>query len=109
MWDRLRRGFEFRYYVLDRARFDDELCAGANYSPRLVTPDRGRSGKDILASLVRIDFLHAQRHLSDSAGGSRSEDLSRCLSRFYERNLEKRGEDFDAQRALASSASGRSG
>lgn len=34
---------------------------------------------------------------------SRAEDLSRCLSRFYERNLEKRGDDFDAIRALADS------
>lgn len=101
--ERLRREFELRYYVLDRARFDDDLCASADYAPLLLTPDKGRSGKDILAGLVRIDFLHAQRHLSDAAGGSRAEDLSRCLSRFYERNLEKRGEDFDAQRALASS------
>ncbi|MFX5550641.1 ATP-dependent endonuclease, partial [Acinetobacter baumannii] len=55
------------------------------------------------AGLLTIDVLHAQRHLSDAAGGSRSEDLSRCLSRFYDRNLEKRGEDFEAQRALADS------
>lgn len=101
--DRLRREFELRYYVLDRAQFDDDLLPRAGYTPLLVSPDKGRSGKDILASLVRIDFLHAQRHLSDSAGGNRAEDLSRCLSRFYERNLEKRGEDFDAQRALADS------
>lgn len=101
--DRLRREFELRYYVLDHARFDEDLRAGADYAPLLLTPDKGRGGKDILAGLVRIDFLHAQRHLSDAAGGSRAEDLSRCLSRFYERNLEKRGEDFDAQRALANS------
>jgi len=101
--DRLRREFELRYYVLDRARFDDDLRAGVGYAPHLLTPDKGRGGKDILAGLIRIDFLHAQRHLSDAGGGSRAEDLSRCLSRFYERNLEKRGEDFDAQRALANS------
>lgn len=101
--DRLRREFELRYYVLDRARFDDDLRTGVGYAPLLLTPDKGRGGKDILADLVRIDFLHAQRHLSDAGGGSRAEDLSRCLSRFYERNLEKRGEDFDAQQALANS------
>ena len=56
-----------------------------------------------MTSLLRVDFLHAQRHLSDAAGGGRAEDLSRCLSRFYERNLEKRGDDYDAIRALAES------
>ncbi|NUB07915.1 AAA family ATPase [Azospirillum sp. Vi22] len=101
--DRLRREFELRYYVLDRAHFDDDLCAKAGYAPLRVTPDKGQTGRDILAGLVKIDVLHAQRHLSDSAGGSRSEDLSRCLSRFYDRNLEKRGEDYEAQRALADS------
>lgn len=101
--EKLRREFEFRYYVLDPAQFDPDLRAAAGYQPLLIVPDKGRSGRDILSSLVRVDFLNAQRHLSDSAGGSRAEDLSRCLSRFYDRNLEKRGEDFDAQRALAES------
>lgn len=101
--DGLRRGFELRYYVLDRARFDSELRPSADYVPLQIVPDKGRGGRDILSGLIKIDFLHAQRHLSDAAGGSRAEDLSRCLSRFYERNLEKRGEDFDAQRALADS------
>lgn len=101
--DNLRREFELRYYVLDRAQFDASFVATAGYRPLLLTKDKDRSGKDILNSLLRVDFLHAQRHLSDSAGGSRSEDLSRCLSRFYERNLEKRGDDYDAIRALAES------
>lgn len=98
--DRLWRDFELRYYVLDRAQFDDNLRSAEGYTPLRLMPEKGRSGKDILASLIKVDFLHAQRHLSDSNGGSRSEDLSRCLSRFYERNLEKGGEDYEAQRAL---------
>ncbi|TYQ14102.1 UNVERIFIED_ORG: AAA ATPase-like protein [Zoogloea ramigera] len=98
--DRLWRDFELRYYVLDRAQFDDNLNSAEGYTPLRLMPDKGRSGKDILASLVKVDCLHAQRHLSDSNGGARSEDLSRCLSRFYERNLEKSGEDHEAQRAL---------
>lgn len=98
--DRLWRDFELRYYVLDRAQFDENLHAAAGYTPLRLMPDKGRSGRDVLASLVKVDCLHAQRHLSDSHGGSRSEDLSRCLSRFYERNLEKHGEDYEAQRAL---------
>lgn len=101
--DRLRRDFELRYYVLDIAQFDANLRAAEDYTPLRMMPDKGRSGRDVLTSLVKVDFLHAQRHLSDSSGGARSEDLSRCLSRFYERNLEKRGEDHDAQRALSQS------
>lgn len=99
----LGREFELRYYVLDHARFDEDLRAQVGYEPLRLTPDKGRTGKDILHSLLRVDFLHAQRHLSDSAGGSRAEDLSRCLSRFYERNLEKRGNDHNAIRALSES------
>ena len=101
--EKLRREFELRYYVLDRSKFDADFQAGADYEPLPLTTDRGRSGRDILASLIRVDVLHAQRHLSDSAGGSRAEDLSRCMSRFYERNLEQSGADYDAQRALADS------
>ncbi|MEJ6002689.1 ATP-dependent nuclease [Paucibacter soli] len=101
--DRFRRDFELRYYVLDSAQFDMNMRAAEGYTPLRMMPDKGRSGRDVIASLVKVDFLHAQRHLSDSNGGARSEDLSRCLSRFYERNLEKRGEDYDAQRALSQS------
>lgn len=99
--DNLKREFELRYYVLDRAQFDDELLERPDYKPLLLSPDKGRTGRDILASLLKVDFLQAQRHLSDSAGGNRSEDLSRCLSRYYDRNLEKLGEDFDTLYALA--------
>lgn len=100
---RLRQGFELRYYVLDRSRFDPELRELGGYVPRLISPDKGRGGKDILASLVKVDFLHAQRHLSDSPGGTRAEELSRVLGRFYQRNLEQRSTDFGAQQALADS------
>ena len=99
----LKLEYELRYYVLDHAQFDAEFNEAAGYTPLLLTPDKGRSGKDILSSLLRVDFLHAQRHLADAAAGSRVEELSRCLSRFYDRNLEKRGDDFDAIRALADS------
>ncbi len=99
--ENIQSEFGLRYYVLDMARFDSSFSADPAYVPLELTADNGRTGKDVLNSLVRVDVLHAQRHLSDSAGGNRAEDLSRCLSRFYERNLEKRGDDFDAMRALA--------
>src|SRR5690606_10795889 len=49
----------------------------------------------------KVDLLHAQRHLSDVAGGGRAEDLSRRLSKFYQRSLEKKAGDYNAMKALA--------
>lgn len=73
--------------------------------PRLLSPEKGRSGKDILSSLLRFDFLQAQRHLTDGAGGNRSEDLSRSLSRYYDRHLTKLRTNFDTLRALTDAES----
>jgi predicted ATP-dependent endonuclease of OLD family len=100
----LKTEFEFRYFVLDRAQFDDAYTeVEANYRPQPIPTEPG--GGPILRSLVRVDCLHAQRHLADpdsnSAGGSgRAEDLSRRLSRFYERNLAQRPDDHTALKAL---------
>lgn len=100
--DRLHEEYELRHYVLDPARFNASMVAEDGYAP---TPLQGRdrSGREILNGLIRIDFLNAQRHLSDAPGGARAEDLSRVLSRFYGRNLEQKGEDLEALRALAAS------
>jgi hypothetical protein len=91
-----------RYFVLDPAKFDANMVAEVGYVPASLA-GRDRSGREILNGILRIDFLNAQRHLSDSPGGARAEDLSRVLSRFYGRNLEQKGEDLDAVRALAAS------
>ncbi|MFT5359914.1 MAG: putative ATP-dependent endonuclease of OLD family [Candidatus Paceibacteria bacterium] len=104
----LKREYEFRYYVLDRSKFDENLCEIGGYAPLQIISDKGytgksKSGKDILSSLIKVDFLQAQRHLSDTSGGARSEDLSRHLSKFYKRNLEKRDHDYKAMSALSES------
>lgn len=100
--DRLNDEYELRYFVLDPARFDENMLAQPDYKPTLLT-GRDRSGRDILDGLLRIDFLHAQRHLADAPGSARAETLSRVLGRFYDRNLEQKGEDIAALRALAQS------
>ncbi len=100
--DNLNDEYELRYFVLDPARFDANMVAEAGYSPASLA-GRDRSGREILNSILRIDFLDAQRHLSDSSGGGRAEDLSRVLSRFYGRNLEQKGDDLEALRALSES------
>jgi hypothetical protein len=76
------------------------MVAEPGYVPASLA-GRDRSGREILNGILKIDFLNAQRHLSDSPGGARAEDLSRVLSRFYGRNLEQMGDDLDALRALA--------
>ncbi len=105
----LRDEFEFKYYVLDRARFDDAHKPQAGYEPLPMGKDPG--GASVLKSIIKVDNLSAQRHLADpeaktgpSAG--RSEDLSRRLSRFYKRNLNQRQDDHKALRALFDSEVG---
>jgi predicted ATP-dependent endonuclease of OLD family len=99
----LGKEYEFKYYVLDQAQFNDDLEANEGYVPQELLREQGRTGKDIIGSLIKVDFLHAQRHLSDSEGGSRAEELSRHLSRYYQRNLQRHEEDQNAIRALADS------
>jgi predicted ATP-dependent endonuclease of OLD family len=101
----LNKEFGLKYYVLDRAQFDGAYIATEGYRPSLMTPENGRGGKEVLNSLVKIEVLNAQRHLSDKSGGGRAEELSRHLGRYYSRNLEKRDEDFEAIQALSESES----
>ncbi|WP_208348948.1 ATP-dependent nuclease [Pseudaestuariivita rosea] len=99
----LQREYEFNYFVLDEAQFNDELEPNEGYEPQELLREQGRTGKDIVNSLIKVDFLHAQRHLSDNEGGSRAEELSRHLSRYYQRNLQRHADDYNAIRALADS------
>lgn len=99
----IQKEYEFKYFILDESQFNNALEPNEGYEPQELLRNQGRSGKDIVNSLIKVDFLHAQRHLSDTAGGSRSEELSRHLSRFYQRNLERHGEDHNAIRALVES------
>lgn len=99
----LLNNFEFRYFALDRAQFDDVHRPKEGYEPLRLSNDPG--GAALLRSLVKVDNLSAQRHLADPSTGSgsgagRSEDLSKRLSRFYKRNLEQHQEDHSALRAL---------
>ncbi len=105
----LHREFEFKYFVLDRAQFNEEHEQNAEYDPAPLSGDQG--GTAVLKSLIKVDSLSAQRHLSDPSSQSsgiagRAEDLSRRLSRFYQRNLEQRGEDHSALKALFESEEG---
>jgi predicted ATP-dependent endonuclease of OLD family len=105
----LQHEFEFRHYVLDRAQFNARFVQNDGYEPSILAGDQ--SGASILKSLIRVDSLNAQRHLADpsagiAAGVGRSEDLSKRLSRFYQRNLDQRQEDHKALKALFDSEAG---
>ncbi len=97
----LGKEFEFRYFVLDHAKFDGEFRQAADYTPPELISDKGRGGAQVIRDLIRIDFLNAQRHLTDESSGGRAEDLSKRLSRFYDRNLDDGDVDYDAQMALS--------
>ena len=75
----LLREFEFKYYLLDRAQFDDSHKPVEEYEPVPLGKESG--GGAILRSLIKVDNVRAQRHLSDAAGPGRSEDLSRRVCR----------------------------
>jgi predicted ATP-dependent endonuclease of OLD family len=99
---RLSDEYKTFYYVLDRGEFDADFRENGGYVPQELG-DGAESGGSIVESLLRVDFLHAQRHLSDAESRGRAEDLSKRLNRFYKRNLQKYGEDFKAVAALAAS------
>lgn len=96
----LKNEYQLRYYVLDEAQFADGVSA-EGYAPREIIPDSDRSGHATINSLIKVDFLSAQRHLSDGHAQARTEDLSKRLSRFYTRSMTQRDEDHDALRALS--------
>lgn len=100
--------YTFRYYVLDEREFEGYQEKAPAYSPLPIAGDKEKGGAAVIKSLLKVDFLRAQRHLDDPDEGtsSRSENLSRKLSRFYQRHLEKRGDDHQALQALDASEKG---
>lgn len=96
----IKSQYELRYFVLDHTQFDENFHEVGDYVPEELVGEPG--GGAILKSLIHIDSLGAQRHLTDpnSEAGGRSEDLSKRLSRFYKRNLSQRQDDHIALKAL---------
>jgi len=98
----LSQEFEFRYFVLDQAKFDEDFRENApDYNPARIAGEKG-SGSAILNNLLKVSFLSAQRNLGEESSG-RAENLSRHLASYYRRNLEKVEADYAALGALADS------
>jgi len=98
----LRREYEITYAILDATHCDERLEPLAGHAPYTAGGSASRLGAK-LDSLIRVDFLDAQRHLVDGESRGRADDLSRKLSGFYARNLEQRENDLTAVAAIADS------
>jgi predicted ATP-dependent endonuclease of OLD family len=96
----LKNEYGLRYFILDEAQLKPAV-PGVTQTAKEIIGDSERSGHTVINSLIKVDFLSAQRHLSDGNAQARTEDLSKRLSRFYTRNQKKREDDHNALRALA--------
>lgn len=99
---RLQLEYEIKYFAVDANQCNDEFVLSDGYEPFFLGTHTSGAAK-IVDSIVRVDFLNAQRHLSDVDSHGRSEDLSKRLSRFYQRNLQKLDNDLDALGAITES------
>lgn len=94
---RLAIEFETRYYTLATTAAEGE-------EPQAFPLGNASSGaKKILDGIVRVDFLDAQRNLTDGESRGRYESLSKRLSRYYARNLNKQEADIHALSAISES------
>ncbi|MFF9101595.1 ATP-dependent endonuclease [Streptomyces rubrogriseus] len=101
---RLTNEYETNYYVLDARQCDADLVPNPGYEPFHLGSNSSGAGA-IVSALIKVDFLNAQRHLTDSESHGRAEDLSRRLSKYYQRNLQKFEADLGALSAIADSES----
>ncbi len=98
----LAEEYEIVYHVLDAEKFDpDTNLQLPGYEPHLI--ESASEGSKLINSLLRVDFLDAQRHLSDSGDSGRYENLSKRLGRYYKKNTEKPEVDPGAISAIRSS------
>lgn len=104
--DYLSRTLHDEYSVdiatLDRASFDDDWKEDTNRPPKPLA-ETTTQARAILDSIFKVDFMDAQRFLSDSEANGKGEHLSGRLGRFYKTNLERYDDNLGATRALADS------
>lgn len=109
---KLHAEYEVQYSVLEaatQAESSEGVDAEEHEGPtepmaHAMSNEKGQASA-IVDGLITIDFLDAQRFLSDSEANSRTKDLSKSLSHFYQRNLEQFETDASVLRALHASES----
>lgn len=84
----LARHFSLHYYALEAA-LTGEVASG-------IDSDEGRR---ILAGLVRLDFIDAQRNMHDEEA-ARHNRLSSAFAAYYRHNLEKPAENAEATKII---------
>lgn len=62
---RLRVEYKINYYVLNSSRFSPLYQQDDDYIPRPFGDAPSKSGVSVIDSLVKVDFMDAQRHLGD--------------------------------------------
>lgn len=98
---KLHSEYELNYSVLEKK--DPTLLENVDSSiAHPMANDRSQAA-ELLDGLITLDFLDAQRFLSDSEANSRTKDLSRSLSHFYQRNLEQFETETSVLQALHAS------
>ena len=84
----LSRHFSISYFALENT--------GDGPVPRPRDPEEG---KRVLRSLIRVDFIDAQRNIDDHEMG-RSNRLSTAFAAFYKKNLEQAKVSEEANRVI---------
>lgn len=84
----LSRNYGLKYFALEES--EEGIIEYA------IDPDEG---KKTLKSLIRIDFVDAQRNIDDQEA-ARSNKLSSAFAAFYKKNLEQAAVSEDANRVI---------
>lgn len=82
----LKKHFNIKYYILEQDQLTSELT---------VYPLEQQTGKKALSSLIRVDFVDAQRNIDDNSS-SKSNRLSDIFFDFYQHNLNKLNNDSES-------------
>jgi predicted ATP-dependent endonuclease of OLD family len=97
--------YSLKHYVLDHSTLDADGFIPDGAELRSLG-DKEKSGAKIIGELIRVDYLNAQRHLSDDSQSDRGQNLSKRFSKFYQRNLDQKEDDFDTVKMLAEAQEG---
>lgn len=84
----LSRHFATRFFAL-------ELEGGVSRDTEIEADE----GRRVLHSLIRVDFIDAQRNIHDHEGG-RQNRLSAAFAAYYMHNLEKPSENIEANKVI---------
>lgn len=95
----LKRHFSIKYYHLESTVEDDKPVIKA----RRI--EQAEDGKSALKSLLRVDYVDAQRNIDDLETGG-SNRLSGVLAAFYKANLEQKENDAEAVKVVDASNDG---